>query len=140
MNQNFYKLLEYIQFVRRLWRSRRIMEGIVLTATTFMAISVLFTALDQLVDFGKLIRWALFLLLWFVLFITVYRKIIMPTIYKHSDDFFAALIEERIPHFGNRLINALQLGREPSPLTPKLVEAIVADGVYAASEVDPDPS
>ena len=38
------------------------------------------------------------------------------------------------------MINALQLGRQANPPAPKLVEAIVADGVVAVDGVDPGPA
>ncbi|OQA01860.1 MAG: hypothetical protein BWY71_00228 [Planctomycetes bacterium ADurb.Bin412] len=140
MKENYFQLLEHIQIVRRLWRARRIMEGGLITAALGLAAAVLFTLMDQLASFGYSARWMLALLLWLVFFAAAYRYIFRPLLAKHSDDFFAALMESRIPGLGNRLINALQLGRETSPAAPKLVAAIVAEGLHAAGDTDPGPA
>jgi len=137
MNGTYLQLLEHVRLVRRLWRARVVIEGLILTGAVFTAVAVVLTVLDQLAGFGSLVRWVLALLLWFTLAASAWRRILQPAVGWHSDDFFAALMEREIPQLGNRLINAIQLGREESPPAPKLVEAIVADGMYAAGEVDP---
>ncbi len=140
MKENYFQLLDHLQLVRRLWRARRIMEGVILTAALCLAAAIFFTILDQLAEFGFWARWVLALLLWLIFFASAYQKILRPALRKHSDDFFAALMERRIPKLGNRLINALQLGREDSPSAPRLVNAIVADGLHVTGDVDPGPA
>ena len=55
---------------------------------------------------------------------------------RHSDDFFAALVEQRLPQMRSRLINALQLGRQPQPDLARVVDTIVLEGHQALEQAD----
>ena len=137
MTEAYLQLLDHVQLVRRMWRVRRVTEGLLLAAALVVAAALVTTMLDQLADFGVAGRWVLALVLYATLIATLWGLAIHPARARHSDDFFAALMERRLPTLGNRLINALQLGREEYPRAPRLVEAIVSDGVSAAYDADP---
>src|SRR5207248_9302895 len=54
-----------------------------------------------------------------------------------GDDFFAARVEQRHPELHNRLINALQLGRDNQRgFSRGLIEALVHDAEKAAADMD----
>ena len=55
---------------------------------------------------------------------------------RHSDDYFAALVEQNTPRLHGRIINALQLGREEAPGLTKVIDAIVLEGQEALETVD----
>ena len=137
MTQGYLTLLDQVHVVRRMWRVRRVMEGLLLSAAVALAVAVVITALDQAADFGRAARWLLALILWGTLLGSLWNRVVQPALMPHVDDYFAALMEHRLPSLGNRLINALQLGREERPGAPRLVEAIVADGIRAVDDVEP---
>jgi len=137
MTEAYLQLLDHVGLVRRMWRARRVTEGLLLAVALVAAAALITTMLDQLADFGPAGRWALALIFYTTLIATLWGLAIRPAAAPHTDDFFAALMERRLPALGNRLINALQLGREEKPSAPKLVEAIVSDGVSAAYDADP---
>jgi hypothetical protein len=137
MTEAYVQLLDQVQLVRRLWRTRRILEGSALTAAAVVGMAAAVTVLDRLVGFGSLGRWTLAAVLWSTLIGSFWRWVVQPAVASHTDDYFAALWEERTPCLGSRLINALQLGRQEDPPAPRLIEAIVADGAAAAYDADP---
>ncbi|HUU10287.1 MAG TPA: hypothetical protein VM431_07070 [Phycisphaerae bacterium] len=137
MTQGYLTLLDQVHLVRRMWRVRRVVEGLLLAAALVVGAAAIVTALDQAADFGPLGRWVLALALWTTLIGAGWYRVVRPAVAPHTDDYFAALMEKRLPSLGNRLINALQLGREDEPQAPRLVEAIVADGIRVVDDVDP---
>jgi len=137
MAEAYAQLLDYVQLVRRLWRTRRVVEGLVLAPAVVIAVGVAVTIVDQVADFGYGGRWALAAILWLTVIGSLLHGVARPALMPHSDEFYAALMEQRLPVLGNRLINAFQLGRDENPSAPRLVEAIVGDGVSAAYDADP---
>jgi len=137
MTQGYLTLLDQVHLVRRMWRARRIAEGLLLLAAVALAAVTVLTAVDQALDLGPAGRWLLALVLWAAVVAGLWHGPVRPALRTHADDFFAALMEQRLPTLGNRLINGLQLGREEHPRAPRLVEAIVADGIQAAETVEP---
>jgi len=137
MTQGYLTLVDQVHLVRRMWRARRVAEGLILMlAVALLAVTVL-TAVDQALDLGPAGRWLAALILWGSVVAGLWYGPVRPSVATHGDDYFAALMEQRLPSLGNRLINALQLGREEHPPAPRLVEAIVADGIRAGESVEP---
>src|SRR5688500_3878491 len=115
MTQAYASLIENVQTVRRAWVARRVAEGVLLTIAAAGAVLLLVTAVDQLFDlggFGRLVAAALF---WGTLIAGAWRWVVTPRIARHTDDFYAAAVERSLPSLKNRLINAVQLGREAEP-------------------------
>jgi len=137
MTQGYLTLLDQVQLVRRMWRVRQTLEGLLVAGAVVIAIAVVVTGLDQAADFGWVGRSVLALILWGSLGVSLWLRVAGPALTRHGDDYFAALMEHRLPSLGNRLINGLQLGREANPPAPRLVEAIVADGIHAVDDVEP---
>src|SRR5262249_1092864 len=136
MTQAYALLVDNVNLVRKSWQIRRVLEGVVLLLAAAGGALLLGAMLDTLFDFGSLLRCALFLAFLAAAGYVIAKFIWKPIGAKHSDDFFAALIEQRHPNMRNRLINALQLGRATTPQSPRLVEAIVNDGAHAVDELD----
>jgi len=140
MTQAYGELQETISLVRRAWRARRMLEGALAVAAAACAALAAAVVVDLAFDPG--IGGRVFLLL-MVLAATAYaawRWWIREVAQRHGDDYFAALVESRNPTLGNRLINALQLGRAADDRSQRVIDRIVADGVKALDDVDPTGS
>lgn len=137
MTQAYAQILQSVQVVRRTWQNRRAMEGSLLTAAAPLALLAAAALLDRYAHFAPAGRWILALVVYGAALAALRMFVLRPLLTRHTDDFFAAMIESRQPALRNRLINALQLGRQSTEgAAPRLVDAIVADGVTASDEVD----
>ncbi len=136
MTQAYAVLLEQVKLVRKSWRIRRVAEGLLLLLAVTVGVLALATMLDHAMALGTAIRWIVFLLIVAAVAVVAVAFIFRSLLIHHTDDYFAALVERRQPSMRNRLINALQLGRQTQPHSPRLVEAIVTDGAAAADELD----
>ncbi len=136
MTQAYSLILGAIHETRQTWRLRRAVEGVLIAATTAMSVLLAATLLDQVLDPGKLGRTVLASMFWCAAAYLSWRYIGRVVAQRHSDDFFAALLEQRATGLSNRLINALQLGRN-SGAAPHLVEAIINDGAAAVENIEP---
>ena len=137
MIQAYSQLIDHVHQIRRLWRVRRLIEGLCLTAAIVLGVLTVAVMADHAGDFGVFGRMVLALLFWLSFVTCAWVTLIRPGTMCHADEYFAVLAEQRQPQLGNRLINALQLGRDPTPAAPRLVEAIVTDGVSAADDLEP---
>lgn len=137
MTQAYALLLDNVNLIRKSWRIRRASEGVLLFLAIAVGVLTLAAGADQFADPNTPGRSVLFLIFWGSVAAAAARFVVQPLTVRHSDDFFAALIEQRHPKLQNRLINALQLGRQSSFGAPRLIEAIVADGAAAVDHVDP---
>ena len=136
MTQAYLELVDVVDLVRKSYRARRAAEGAMLAAAIALGVLVVAVLADKFADFGHPGRTVLAFIFYVVLLGALWRCIGRPLWAHHSDDYFAALVEQRQPTLGNRLINALQLGRVESPRAPRLVDAIVSDAVLALDDVD----
>ncbi|MCX5659115.1 MAG: hypothetical protein NTW19_05250 [Planctomycetota bacterium] len=136
MTQAYDQLLDQVHLVRQSWRARRMVEGALLALASLAVALVLTAALDQLLAPGVAGRLFLALALWAITGLVAWRWLVRPATAQHPIDFYAALAEQRNPALRNRLINAIQLGREANPVAPRLIDAIVSDGATAAQDID----
>lgn len=136
MTQSYDQLIEQVQLVRQSWRARRMLEGAVLAFSALGLALVGAALLDQLSAPGAVGRILLALAMWMITGLVAWRWLVRPATARHGVDYFAALAEQRNPALRNRLINAVQLGRDENPAAPRLVEAIVAEGAGAAQDID----
>ncbi len=138
MTQAYAQLLEHVHAFGAAWRTRRVLSGLTLCASVFVAALLAAGVTDRLVG-G---RGPLALLLWTATLLAGWRCVVRPWRFNASDDYLARLIELRLPaaSLKNRLVNAVQLGRDPSAGSPRLVEAIVHEGVRTVEEVDLSPA
>ncbi len=137
MTEAYMQLVYQVNLARRLWRARRVVEGLMLALAAGACAMVVAALLDRLGSPGAAGRWLLGAGMWGAVAASFWFWAARPARAVHTDDFFAALLEKRLPALGNRLINALQLGRKEEPQAPKIVETIVADGAEAALAIDP---
>jgi hypothetical protein len=135
MTQAYTLILDAIHETRQTWRFRRVAEGLLITAAATGLVLLLATLIDQVLAPGQLGRVVLASAFWCVAVTLAWRFVGSVLSQRHSDDYFAALLEQRAG-MHNRLINALQLGRGGAA-APALVEAIVNDGVAAVENVEP---
>ena len=135
MTQAYAQILQSVQVVRRTWQNRRAMEGSLLTMAAPLTVLAFAALLDRYAHFAPAGQWILALLVYGAALLMLRAFVLRPLLTRHTDDFFAAMIEARQPALRNRLINALQLGRQPAlGAAPKLVDAVVADGFIVAAE------
>jgi len=124
------QLVDTVRMTRRMWRVRRFVEGLCVTAAVGVAGLTLATVLDEALAFGVIGRCVLAAALWAAVVAAAWRAVVRRAFKSHSDDYFAALLEHRLPGLGGQLINALQLGRPSAHRqranAPMLVDAIVA--------------
>lgn len=136
MTQAYTNLISTLALVRRGWVVRRVIEGAVLLVAICVTTWLLAAAMDQMWDPGTIGRWMLFTMQFFVFGFAAAKFLVLPVRTRYSDDYYASLIESRHPHFSNRLINAIQLGRDPSPQAPRLVTAIIEQAALLTEQID----
>jgi hypothetical protein len=136
MTEAYTQLVDQLGAVKQSWRLRRLAEGLVIAVAGAAAALLVTTASDHLLHLGTLGRLIAALIFYGALGLGVFRAV-QPMRVKHTDDYFAALVEQRSPGAGNRIINALQLGRDDQPAIARLVEAIVFQGQEAMDAVSP---
>lgn len=134
--QDYPVLVRQIDELRRRWRMGRVAEGATRTLAVAAAAVIAAVACDNLLWPGTGGRWVLLASLVAMTFAAVGVWIVRRWLDDRRDDFFAALAESRHPELENRLINGLQLGRGTEPGSPRLIEAIVRDAVFATAELD----
>jgi len=132
------RLVHDLRTVRQQWRSSKLLEGCLLATAVALAAVVAVVAADNLIGFSMAGRFALACLLVGIVIAAGLKWVVRRMLEDHREDFFAALVEDRYPELGNRLINGLQLGRGTDYGSPRLIEAIVVDAVSAASDLDLD--
>lgn len=132
------RLVQELHSVRQQWRSSTLLEGCLWAAASVLAAVVAVVAADNLFAFSMAVRFALACLLVGIVIAAGLKWIVRRMLEDHREDFFAALVEDRFPELGNRLINGLQLGRGTDYGSPLLIEAIVVDAASAASDLDLD--
>ncbi|HKI35541.1 MAG TPA: hypothetical protein VKA46_27035 [Gemmataceae bacterium] len=131
------RLLGALDDLRRQWRMRTILEGVLLTAAGVFAVLLLTVAADNFLQPEALGRALLALLLWGSLAAGVVTLVVRRVLEDRRDDYFAALVERKHPELHNRLINALQLGRgSQNGFSPGLISAIVGDAATATADLD----
>src|SRR5262249_11986116 len=108
--QTYPQLVNSLDDVRRQWRQRKLLEGVLLTAAGALAVLAALVAADNLLALGTLGRVLTAGLLWTAVAIGVSTWIVRRVLEQQRDDFFAVLVEQRHPELRNRLINRLQLG------------------------------
>ncbi|MBI1367708.1 MAG: hypothetical protein GC162_03550 [Planctomycetes bacterium] len=135
MTEAYMMLVDQVGAVRQAWRFRRAVETIMLTLGVAAAVLTATSALDQWIAFGHVGR--------VVQAACVYGAALAAARHAsrtlrtaHHDDFFAAMIERRHPASRNRIINALQLGREATWTAPALIEAIIEQGAIAMDDLE----
>ncbi len=131
------RLLGSLDDLRRRWRMRAILEGVLLTAGGVLAVLLITVLVDNFVQPEALGRALLALVLWGSLAAGVVTLIARRVLEDRRDDYFAALVERKHPELHNRLINALQLGRgNQNGFSPGLIAAIVGDAATATADID----
>ncbi len=136
MTQDYPRLIDALDDLRRRWRAGRLAEGALVALAVSLATLLLVVAIDNLFALGTLGRCALAAGLWGSLAWGASR-LATRGLEQRRDDFFAILVERHYPGLSNRLINALQLGRgNQDGHSPRLIEAIVSDAARDTSELD----
>lgn len=137
MSQAYTQLIETIHDARRAWRAHRAIEGAVLALAVFIAVTLIAAVIDRLLAPGTLGRHLLGLSVYALTMAAIGRALVRPLMRHHSEDYFAALLEQRTPDLRNRLINAVQLGRRQADTPTPFIEAVVKDGVNATEGLAP---
>src|SRR5437870_773900 len=136
MTETYPRLMGKLETLRHHWRLRKLTEGILLALAATTAILVGTVAADNLLKLSTAGRTALAVALWGTAIGSVVVFVVQRWLEDRRDDFFAAMVEERHPELGNKLINALQLGRSNGYGSPRLVEAIVDDAAQATADLE----
>lgn len=112
MTQAYQQLLETIAATRRSWRVMRLVEGVLALLAVAVGVLALVVMADVLFAFSVAGRLVLGLMMLAALVATGWTMLGRPLREVGSDDYFAALLEQHEPGLNNRVINALQLGRD----------------------------
>src|SRR5713226_2101981 len=91
MNEAYPGLLEALDALRRQWRQRKLLEGILLTLGGAAAVLLLVVAIDNLLRPGTSWRVLLSITLWGALAAGIVLLIVRRWLDDRRDDFFAAL-------------------------------------------------
>lgn len=134
--QIYPRLVDALDDVRRQWRQRKLVEGVLLTAASVLGVLVALIAIDNLLALGTLGRLITFFLLCGSAAVGVMTWIVRRVLEQQRDDFFAILVEQRHPELRNTLINGLQLGRGNDYGSSRLIEAIVQDAATATADIE----
>jgi hypothetical protein len=134
--QTYPQLVDALDDVRRQWRQRKLLEGVLLTAACALAVLVALVAADNLLALGTFGRLLTAAFLWTAVAVAVMTWVVRRVLEQQRDDFFAVLVERRHPELRNRLINGLQLGRGNDFGSPRLIDAIVQDAAAATADID----
>jgi hypothetical protein len=135
------RLMDALNEVRGQWRRHKLLEGGLLALAGIAAVVVMLVAVDNLLHPGTAGRLILSALLWGGLAVGLFSLVIRRFLEDQRDDYFAVLVERKHPELHNRLINALQLGRDNSPgFSPVLIEAIIHDADRAALDMEMNDS
>lgn len=135
--RGYEQLLASLNTLRKQWRGRKLIEGVLLTLAGLLAAAGLATLADNLFHPGQFVRVLLFLGLLAGTAVLAFRYVVRFALEDRRDDFFAALVEEKHPTLRNRLINALQLGRgNQDGHSPVLIEKIVGDAADATADME----
>jgi hypothetical protein len=130
-------LLDALDEVRNQWRRHKLLEGGLLVLAGFVTVVVVLVAADNLFHPGTAGRLLLAIALWGGLIAGLLGLMVRRWLEDRRDDYFAALVERKHPGLHNRLINALQLGRDHQRgFSPVLIEAIVRDADQATQDLE----
>jgi hypothetical protein len=129
------ELVDQLGAVRRRLLTRWAAQALLLVAIAAAATLLLSTLADQGVQLGGVGRVVAALLVYGTAAIVFWRASRALRI-RHSEDYFAALVEQNTPRLHGRIINALQLGRDKAPGMAKVIDAIVLEGQEALETVD----
>jgi hypothetical protein len=131
------RLMEGLDEVRRRWRTRQVLEGVLLASAGALGVVVALVLLDNLFQPDKLGRALAAAVLWGGLVAGILGLVVRRCLEDRRDDYFAALAEQKHPELRNRLINALQLGRgDQRGFSPELIGAVVRDADRATADVE----
>jgi len=131
---NYQRLVARVRKVRSAWRRGLLLEGltlIIISALSFLIFSFLLDNFLHLPTWGRSLLLALFL----VLTLSILFRAVIPVLgSSFSDEKVAVHIEKRYPELHNRLINAIQLGKEGSG--NPLIAAIIEEGLKTSEKFD----
>jgi hypothetical protein len=135
--QAYPRLVRALDEVRGQWRRQKLLEGVLLAFAGVSAVLVALVAVDNLVHPGVAGRSLLAAILWGGLIVCLMGLVVRRWLEDRRDDYFAALVEQKHPDLHNRLINALQLGRNHQRgFSADLVEAIVTDADRVSGDME----
>ncbi len=130
------QLIHKIDLVRNRWRWSQLAEGGLLVITGGLVSLAIVVAADNLLQWGILGRSVLAACLWGGLTMLVMGLLARRWQEDRRDEYFAALIERQHPELGDRLFNALQLGRGQDYGSPQIVGQIVSDASQATIDLE----
>jgi hypothetical protein len=131
------RLMDALNEVRGQWRRHKLLEGGLLALAGIIAVVVLLVAVDNLIQPGTGGRFLMAAILWVGLAVGLLSLVVRRCLEDQRDDYFAALVERKHPELHNRLINALQLGRDHTAgFSPGLIEAIIHDADRASLDME----
>lgn len=139
MESAYAQLAELVDETRQRLRVRRAVEAtLAITAALLAALSAA-VAWDLLTRAGHAGRWLLLALVVAAVVFTA-RRVVGRARQAHHQDYFAVLLEQRVPALAGRLINAWQLGRVPAFAGSELGRSVIGDAAQACENVDVSPA
>jgi len=123
----YFRIVAQIKKFAAKWRMLLLCEGLAYIAA-FVALSLIFSfASDNLFHFSPLFRGAILLLLLIALVALLYAKVLQKLLMRITPERAAVYIESRLGQLDNKLINALQLGKDQAYLNNEIINAVVSE-------------
>jgi len=133
----YQQLMDALNTLRQQWRTRKVIEGVLLATAAIFGLLVVTVLLDNVFRVSGVGRALLAMTFWGGTLAVIGRFVVTRMLEDRRDDFFAAIVEEKFPDLRNRLINALQLGRgDQRGHSPELIGAIISDAANATADMD----
>jgi hypothetical protein len=131
------QLVDQLNELRRHWRNVKVLEGSLLAIASGAGVLIALVAMDNILQLGIFGRFVMACILWGGLGTLVFSLVVKRWLEDRREDFFAALVERKHPELHNKLINALQLGRNTEEYgSQEIIAAIVADASKATIDVE----
>ena len=132
----------YGEIVGRLEEVRRrlalvyVLERVLFFAAVWGAAFLLLTALEGVLQTPSAIRGLIAVALLGGLLAGIYRYVWRPRRRRWSHEQVAVRLEQAFPQLENRLINAVQLGRDTHVVSPEIVQRIIDDAERGGRQCD----
>jgi hypothetical protein len=124
---DYFRILAQTRKFARKWQMLLVCEGLAYVAALFILSVLLGFASDNLFHFSPILRGAILVVLLLALLALLYIKVLRKLAMRISPERAAVYIESRLGEFDNRLINALQLGKDEESLNNAIIRALVSE-------------
>jgi hypothetical protein len=128
-------LMARIRMVRRRWRLQALIKGLALFLVAAIALLILGVWSADLFGFRPFAVWAMRVLTGGAMIFIAWRFLFVPLTIKITDVQIAQYVEERYPALEDRLITAVEFGREDAAASG-MIDLLIRDALDHTNRVD----